>query len=105
VDAGLIVMTAFISPFAAERQLARSLHGEGEFLEIHVDTPLEVAEGRDAKGLYRKARRGELANFTGVDSPYETPQLPELRLHTVGCSADEAAEQVIAAMRNRGLIA
>ena len=105
VDAGLIVLTAFISPFRSERALARSLLEEGEFIEIHVDTPLDVAESRDVKGLYRKARRGELNNFTGVDSPYEAPEAPELRINTVETSADQAADQVIEQMRTLGLIA
>jgi len=96
VDAGLIVLTAFISPFRAERDMARSLVGDSEFIEIFVDTPLAVAETRDVKGLYRKARRGELSNFTGIDSPYEAPESPELVVNTVECSADEAAERVIA---------
>ncbi len=104
VDAGLIVMTAFISPFRAERQLARSLLAEGEFVEIHVDTPLEVAEERDVKGLYRKARRGELLNFTGIDSPYEPPETPELRVDTVYTTAEQAADQVIAKLRELGFI-
>ncbi len=104
VDAGLIVLTAFISPFRAERALARSLLGESEFIEIHVDTPLEVAESRDVKGLYRKARRGELKNFTGIDSPYEVPEHPELRVNTVRASAEEAADLVLAALRERSLI-
>jgi bifunctional enzyme CysN/CysC len=104
-DAGLIVLTAFISPFRAERALARSLMGEGEFVEIHVDTPLSVAESRDVKGLYAKARRGELANFTGIDSPYEAPEAPELRVGTAELSPDEAAEQVIAKLRALQLIA
>jgi bifunctional enzyme CysN/CysC len=104
VDAGLIVATAFISPFRSERALARSLVAEGEFIEIHVDTPLEVAEARDVKGLYKKARRGELANFTGIDSPYEAPENPEVRVDTTSMSADEAADRVIALLRERGLI-
>jgi bifunctional enzyme CysN/CysC len=104
VDAGLIVLTAFISPFRAERALARSLLQEGEFVEIHVDTPLDVAESRDVKGLYRKARRGELKNFTGVDSPYEAPENPELRVNTVDCSPEEAADRVIERLRALGLI-
>jgi bifunctional enzyme CysN/CysC len=103
-DAGLIVMTAFISPFRAERQLARSLLAEGEFVEIHVDTPLEVAEERDVKGLYRKARRGELRNFTGIDSPYEPPEAPELRLNTVHSTPEQAADAVIAKLRELGFI-
>jgi bifunctional enzyme CysN/CysC len=102
VDAGLIVLTAFISPFRAEREMARSLVGDGEFIEIFVDTPLAVAETRDVKGLYRKARRGELSNFTGIDSPYEPPESPELVVNTVECSADEAAETVIALLQRRG---
>ena len=104
VDAGLIVITAFISPFAAERALARSLVAEGEFVEVHVDTPLDVAESRDAKGLYKKARRGELRNFTGVDSPYEVPEAPELRVNTVSCTPEEAAERVIARLRELGVV-
>jgi bifunctional enzyme CysN/CysC len=104
VDAGLIVMTAFISPFRAERQLARSLLAEGEFVEIHVDTPLEVAEERDVKGLYRKARRGELRNFTGIDSPYEPPEAPELRLNTTHSTPEQAADAVIAKLHELGFI-
>ena len=103
-DAGLIVLTAFISPFRAERAMARALVAEGEFIEIHVDTPLEVAETRDVKGLYRKARRGELVNFTGIDSPYEAPESPELRIDTVHQSALACADQVIACMNARGLL-
>ncbi len=104
VDAGLIVLTAFISPFRAERQMARALVGEGEFIEIHVDTPLSVAEQRDPKGLYRKARRGELANFTGIDSPYEAPEAPELRLAGATQSAQVLADRVIALLQQRGLL-
>jgi bifunctional enzyme CysN/CysC len=104
VDAGLIVMTAFISPFRAERAMARSLVAEGEFIEIHVDTPLEVAEDRDVKGLYKKARRGEISNFTGISSPYEAPEAPELTISTVELSAEEAADQVIARLRELKLI-
>jgi bifunctional enzyme CysN/CysC len=99
IDAGLIVLTAFISPFRAEREMARSLVGDGEFLEIYIDTPLAVAETRDVKGLYRKARRGELSNFTGIDSPYEAPESPDLVVNTVECSADEAADAVIALLQ------
>jgi bifunctional enzyme CysN/CysC len=94
VDSGLIVLTAFISPYRAERDMARQLLEAGEFIEVHVDTPLDVAEARDVKGLYRKARKGELKNFTGIDAPYEAPQSPELRINTVDCTADEAAERV-----------
>jgi bifunctional enzyme CysN/CysC len=104
VDAGLLVITAFISPFRAERQLARSLMAEGEFIEVFVDTPLDVAEQRDVKGLYRKARKGELKNFTGIDSPYEKPTAAELVLVTTALTPDEAAEQVIGLLRDRGII-
>lgn len=104
VDAGLIVLTAFISPFRSERAMARGLLGPGEFLEVYVDTPLEVAERRDVKGLYGKARRGELINFTGIDSPYEVPESPELRVNAVDRSVDESADMVIARLRELGLI-
>ncbi|OYD23035.1 adenylyl-sulfate kinase, partial [Oceanimonas baumannii] len=104
VDAGLIVLTAFISPFRAERRLARELLAEGEFIEVHVDTPLNVAEERDVKGLYKKARRGELKNFTGIDSAYEQPENPEIRLDTTALSADEAADAVITALQEKGII-
>ncbi len=104
VDAGLIVLTAFISPFEAERAMARRLFAPGEFLEIHVDTPLHVAERRDVKGLYKKARAGELRNFTGIDSPYEIPAAPELSLDTVGTTPQQAADLVIAKMVELGLV-
>ncbi|HSW05279.1 sulfate adenylyltransferase subunit CysN [Aquabacterium sp.] len=104
VDAGLIVITAFISPFRAERAMARGLVSGGEFVEVHVDTPLEVAETRDVKGLYRKARRGELANFTGIDSPYEAPENPELRVNTVDATPEECAARVIERMQELGLL-
>ena len=104
VDAGLIVLTAFISPYRAERALARSLVADGEFLEIHVDTSLAVAESRDVKGLYRKARLGELKNFTGIDAPYEAPQNPALRVNTEEHTAEEAADMVVALLRELGLI-
>ena len=94
VDAGLIVLTAFISPFQAERDMVRALLPEGEFVEIFVDTPLDVAERRDVKGLYKKARAGELKNFTGIDSPYEPPRNPEIRVNTTEMSAREAAEHI-----------
>ncbi|OHV39285.1 MULTISPECIES: sulfate adenylyltransferase subunit CysN [Pseudofrankia] len=104
-DAGLIVLTSFISPFRAERQLARGLLDDGEFVEVFVDTPLEVAESRDRKGLYAKARRGELTNFTGIDSPYEPPIHPELHLDASGAVTPEAsAEQVVSYLRETGLL-
>ncbi|MEO1488937.1 MAG: adenylyl-sulfate kinase, partial [Pseudomonadota bacterium] len=94
-DAGLIVLTAFISPFRAERQMVREMLPEGEFIEIFVDTPLEVAEARDVKGLYKKAREGKLKNFTGIDSPYEPPEQPEIRVNTVSMTPVEAAEYIV----------
>jgi bifunctional enzyme CysN/CysC len=103
-DAGLIVLTAFISPFRNERRMARALVPEGEFLEIFVDTPLEVAERRDSKGLYRKARRGELANFTGIDSPYEAPEDADVRIDGGTLDPSAAADQIVAALRQRGIL-
>jgi bifunctional enzyme CysN/CysC len=94
-DAGLIVLTAFISPFRAEREMVRKMLPEGEFIEIFVDTPLEVAEARDVKGLYKKARAGALKNFTGIDSPYEPPEAPDIRVNTVAMTPGEAAEHII----------
>ncbi|MDT8878320.1 sulfate adenylyltransferase subunit CysN [Halomonas saccharevitans] len=105
VDAGLVVLTAFISPFRSERQLARDLVEDGEFIEIFVDTPLDVAEERDPKGLYRKARRGELKNFTGIDSAYEAPENPDLHLKTPEMTTEEAADAIIALLRERQIIA
>ena len=104
VDAGLIVIVAFISPFQSEREFARSLLAEGEFLEIFVDTPLHVAEARDPKGLYRRARAGELRDFTGIDSAYEPPPAPELHLDTTALTPEEALERVISLLGFRGLI-
>ena len=95
VEAGLICISSFISPFASEREMVRAMLDEGEFVEVFVDTPLEVCEQRDVKGLYAKARAGELPNFTGISSPYEAPQDPELRIDTTALSAEEAAEQII----------
>ena len=97
-DAGLIVLTAFISPFRAERAMVRSLMPEGEFFEIFVDTPLEEAERRDVKGLYKKARAGEIANFTGISSPYEAPLAPEIRIDTRKTTPEQAAEQIVEAI-------
>ncbi|HEX7687996.1 MAG TPA: sulfate adenylyltransferase subunit CysN [Burkholderiaceae bacterium] len=104
VDAGLIVLTAFISPFRSERAMARGQMAPGEFIEIHVNTPLAVAEERDAKGLYRKARRGEIANFTGISSPYEPPEQPEITVNTDTMTSEQAADQIIALLQARGLI-
>ena len=95
-DAGLIVLVSFISPFREERRMARERMEPGEFLEIFIDVPLAVAEARDVKGLYAKARAGQLSHFTGIDSPYEAPEAPELRIDAAACSVDEAAERIIA---------
>jgi bifunctional enzyme CysN/CysC len=100
-DAGLIVLTAFISPFQAERELVRRMIPEGEFFEIFVDTPLSEAEKRDTKGLYAKARAGELKNFTGIDSPYEPPEDAEVRIDTTQLSAEEAADQIVTMLLSR----
>ncbi len=106
VDAGTLVLASFISPFRAERRLARELLDDGEFIEVHVDTPLPVAEARDRKGLYAKARRGEITNFTGIDSPYEPPENPELRIDAGGTQTPEqAADQVIEYLRDAGYLA
>ena len=104
VDAGLIVCTAFISPFRAERQMARTLLAEGEFIEIFVDTPMTVAEQRDPKGLYKKARAGDLKNFTGIDSPYEFPENPELRIDTTTTLPEAAADTIVKYLADKDII-
>ncbi|TFF80430.1 adenylyl-sulfate kinase [Aeromonas taiwanensis] len=104
VDAGLIVLTAFISPFRAERDLVRNLVGEGEFVEVFVDAPLAVCEERDPKGLYKKARAGEIRNFTGIDSAYEAPENPEIHLLNAGKPVEALVDELITALRQRGLI-
>ncbi|WP_096701993.1 sulfate adenylyltransferase subunit CysN [Magnetospirillum sp. 15-1] len=104
VDAGMIVLTSFISPFRLERRMARDLVGADAFIEVFADAPLAVCEGRDPKGLYRKARAGEIQNFTGIDSAYEAPEQPDLHLHTDTQSLEEMADRVIALLRERSLI-
>ena len=104
VDAGIIVLTAFISPFRAERQMARDLMAQGEFIEVFVDLPLAVAESRDPKGLYKKARSGLLKNFTGIDSPYEKPENPEIHLNTDACTIEAAAERIYQHLLESGLL-
>jgi bifunctional enzyme CysN/CysC len=104
VDAGLIVITSFISPFQSERRTARELLEEGEFIEVFVDAPLKVAEERDPKNLYAKARRGEIANFTGIDSPYEPPESPDVHIDTTGMTAEQAAEQLVSELRRRKVL-
>lgn len=103
-DAGLVVLVAFISPFRAERRFARSLVAHGEFCEVLVDVPLSVAEARDPKGLYAKARAGELANFTGIDSPYERPEHPEVVVASDRMTPDDAADRVIAKLREMAIV-
>jgi bifunctional enzyme CysN/CysC len=105
VDAGLIVLVSFISPFRSERRMARELFAPGEFLEVFIDTPLAEAERRDVKGLYKKARRGELKNFTGIDSPYEAPEAAEIRIDTTRVDAEQAAEQIIGHLESLKLTA
>jgi bifunctional enzyme CysN/CysC len=100
-DAGLIVLVSFISPFRAERRMARDLMGPDEFVEVFVDTPLAVAESRDVKGLYAKARAGALKHFTGIDSPYEAPDSAELRIDTTSLSPEQAADQIVEYLLDR----
>lgn len=104
VDAGLIVLTAFISPFRAERDLVRNLLGTDEFVEVFVDAPLSVCEERDPKGLYKKARAGEIRNFTGIDSAYEAPEQPEIHLLNAGKPVEALVDELLTALRLRGLI-
>ena len=104
VDAGVITLVSFISPFKSERQLARSLVEKDEFIEVFIDTPLEVCEQRDVKGLYKKARAGEIANFTGISSPYERPENAEIVVNTADQSAEEAAEQIVAKLEEFGVL-
>ena len=103
-DAGLIVMSAFISPFTSDRRMVRKLFPAGEFIEVYMDTPLETCEERDPKGLYRKARSGEIKHFTGIDSPYEIPSHPELRLDTSTMSVDECVDALFSYLLERNLI-
>jgi bifunctional enzyme CysN/CysC len=104
VDAGLIVLVSFISPFRAERRMARGFVETNGFIEVFVDTPLAVAESRDPKGLFKKARRGELKNFTGIDSPYEPPEHPEVQLDTTRLTAEQAAAVILTELQRRGVI-
>jgi bifunctional enzyme CysN/CysC len=104
VDAGLVVIASLISPFQSERQMARELLGPGEFIEVFIDTPLEVAEARDPKRLYERARRGEIKNFTGIDSPYEAPTSPEIRIDTTRTAPEQAAAEILGYLRERGVV-
>ncbi len=103
-DAGMIALTAFISPFRRDRELVRALLPEGEFIEIHVATSLTVCESRDPKGLYRKARQGQIPNFTGIDSPYEAPLAPEIVIDTAELAVEDAVLQIVAVLRERGIL-
>jgi len=105
VDAGTIVLTAFISPFKTERDFCRNLLAEGEFVEIFVDTPMEECEKRDPKGLYQKARQGDIKNFTGIDSPYEAPENAEITLAFSGQTAEQSAEQLFDLLKQKGIVA
>ena len=103
-DAGLIVITAFISPFRTERDMVRRLLPQGEFIEIHVNTPLEVCERRDPKGLYRKARMGEIPNFTGINSPYEVPENPEIQLDASTSPVEDSADIIFRYLNEHNLL-
>ena len=103
-DAGAVVLSAFISPYRRDRDRVRGLLEQGEFVEVFVDTPIEVCEARDPKGLYKKARAGEISNFTGIDAPYEAPQAPEVHLDTDTLSVDEAAARVVACLEALGIL-
>lgn len=103
-DSGLIILSAFISPFRADRQMVRDLVEDGEFIEIHMSTPLSVCEQRDPKGLYKKARQGEIKNFTGIDSSYEAPESPEITLNTAECDIEACADKVIAYLKQNHII-
>ena len=104
MEAGVIVLTAFISPFRADRQRVRGMVEHGDFMEIHCDTPLEICEARDIKGLYKKARDGQIAEFTGISSPYEVPDKPELVVNTGGAELRVCVEQVLSEMMGRGIL-
>ena len=104
VDAGMIVLTAFISPFQKERDAVRTLVEEGEFIEVFIDTPLEVCESRDPKGLYQKARNGEIPNFTGISSPYEAPLKPEIHIINDAISIEDVTQQIIDYLEERGYL-
>lgn len=107
VDSGVIALSSFISPYKADRDQVRALHEEGgmDFIEVYVDCSLEAAEARDPKGLYKKARAGEIKNFTGIDDPYEAPTSPEVHLHSDRQTLDQEVDQILALLRERGIIA
>ncbi len=103
-DAGVVALTAFISPYRADRDQVRALMGEGDFVEVHVDCPVEVCEQRDVKGLYKKARAGEIKEFTGISAPYEAPAKAELTINTAGQSVEESAKQIMAYLESKGIV-
>lgn len=103
-DAGLLVLTAFISPFRSDRRMVRDLVGENEFIEIHMDTPLATCEQRDPKGLYKKARKGEIKNFTGIDSEYEVPEAAEITINTAELGIEQCADKIIAYLKSKHII-
>ncbi|HEV7731660.1 MAG TPA: adenylyl-sulfate kinase [Candidatus Binatia bacterium] len=103
-DAGMVALTAFISPYRADRDQVRALMGEGDFVEVHVDCPVEVCEQRDVKGLYKKARAGEIKEFTGISAPYEAPTKAELTINTAGQSVEDSAKQIMAYLEGKGLV-
>lgn len=104
VDAGIIVLTAFISPFQQDRKQVREMLSDQEFIEVYIDTPIEICESRDPKGLYKKARKGEISNFTGISSPYESPQHPEIHLKTDEMTIDIAVEKILNYLEDKGYL-
>jgi adenylylsulfate kinase len=104
VDAGIIVLTAFISPFQKDRKQVREMLSDQEFIEVYIDTPIEICESRDPKGLYKKARKGEISNFTGISSPYESPQYPEIHLKTDEMTIDIAVEKILNYLEDKGYL-
>jgi len=103
-EAGVVALTAFISPYRADRDQVRKIMADGDFVEVHVDCPVEVCEQRDVKGLYKKARAGEIKEFTGISAPYEAPEKPELTINTAGQSVEDSAKQILAYLEKQGII-
>ncbi|MCW5890015.1 MAG: adenylyl-sulfate kinase [bacterium] len=103
-DAGVVALTAFISPYRADRDQVRAIMGDGDFVEVHVDCPVEVCEQRDVKGLYKKARAGEIKEFTGISAPYEAPEKAELKINTAGQSVEDSAKQILAYLESKGVV-
>jgi adenylylsulfate kinase len=103
-DAGIVALTAFISPYRADRDQVRKIMGDGDFIEVHVDCPVEVCEQRDVKGLYKKARAGEIKEFTGISAPYEAPEKPELTIKTAGQSVEDSSKQILGYLESKGIV-